>query len=61
MNSLLDTQAVVDLITSRSSEESIQSQNANTIEERDILKYLEGELWFGYEVLSHILYMMNMT
>ncbi|VDI14638.1 ATP-dependent RNA helicase DDX58 [Mytilus galloprovincialis] len=41
MNSLLDTQAVVDLITSRSSEESIQSQNANTIEERDILKYLE--------------------
>lgn len=49
MNSLLDTQAVVDLITSRSSEESIQSQNANTIEESDILKYLEGELWIGYE------------
>lgn len=43
MNSLLDTQAVVDLITAKSSGESIQSQNANTIEERDILKYLEGE------------------
>ncbi|XP_063405225.1 ATP-dependent RNA helicase DHX58-like isoform X1 [Mytilus trossulus] len=41
MNSLLDTQAVVDLITSRSSEESIQSQNANTTEERDNMKYLE--------------------
>ncbi|CAC5370896.1 DDX58 [Mytilus coruscus] len=46
MNSLLDKQAVVDLITAKSSDESIQSQNANTIEERDILKYLEDVCTF---------------
>ncbi|XP_052088244.1 ATP-dependent RNA helicase DHX58-like [Mytilus californianus] len=41
MNSLLDTHAVVDLITRKSSQESIQSKNANTIEEQEISKYLD--------------------
>ncbi|VDI82498.1 Hypothetical predicted protein [Mytilus galloprovincialis] len=40
MNSLLDTYEVVDLINTKMSQDSIQSKNANTLEEKQISKYL---------------------
>lgn len=54
MNSLLDTYEVVDLINTKMSQESIQSKNANTLEEKQISKYLNGKIVEGLFVFISI-------
>lgn len=54
MNSLLDTYEVVDLINTKMSQESIQSKNANTLEEKQMSKYLKGKFVEGLFVFISI-------